>query len=743
MTKSISKSIEIGGRTLVLETGHLASQAETAVTARYGDTMVMVTVCQSKPREDLDYFPLAVDYVERLYAGGRISTSRFIKRERLPSEEAVLTGRLVDRSIRPLFPKDFFNEVQVIITVLSVDSDNDPDILSIIAASAALSISSLPWKGPIGAVRVGFKEDNFFINPVNGEMQFSEMDLVISGTEKEAIMVEAAAQEIDEATLIKGLEFGLKELAPVIKLIKELQEEVGKEKMKILPAVLDENLEKEVRKYIGKNFLPQLENPETSSDESWDGRSLKSLEEAFAEKEISKKEIARIFKEEFRSYVRGEILKGGKRLDGRKSNEVRPLEIEVGVLPRTHGSAVFKRGQTQVLTVATLGSPSLEQLIEGMTGEETKRYMHHYNFPPFSTGEVRRLGPPARREIGHGNLAERALLPVVPSEDKFPYTIRVVSEVLSSSGSTSMGAACGSTLALMDAGVPISSPVSGVAMGLVSEGEKYTILTDIAYSEDANGDMDLKVAGTQKGITAIQMDLKLTGLKYEILAEAIQKAKEGRDFILSKMLEVMPASRSQISPYAPRIVVLHVEPEQIGEVIGPGGKMIRKIIAETQTAIDVDDDGSVTISGMDKDQLEKAVKWIEGLTRELEPGEIFEGEVKRILPFGAFVEVTPGKEGLVHVSQMRAGFVSDPSEIVKIGDKVKVRVAEVDAQGRLNLSMLFGEDIQKAQETRRSQRPSRPREYSRPAFSSRLMPPRRTPERFGGARDRFRRPPGR
>lgn len=709
----------------------MAGQTEAAVTARYGETMVLATVCQSAPREDLDYFPLAVDYVERLYAGGRISSSRFIKRERMPSEEAILTGRLVDRSIRPLFPKNFFNEVQVIITVLSVDSENDPDALSIIAASAALSISSLPWKGPIGAVRVGFMEDNFFINPVNGEMQFSEMDLVISGTDQEAIMIEAAAQEVPEETLIKGLEFGLAEIAPIIKLIKELQAEVGKEKMEVPPATSDKKSEGEAREYIRKNFLPELEKPETSSDEGWGSRCLKALEVEFAEKEISKKELGRIFHEEFRTYVREEILKGGKRLDGREAGQVRPLEIEVGILPRTHGSAVFKRGQTQVLTVVTLGSPSLEQLIEGMMGEETKRYMHHYNFPPFSTGEVRRLGSPARREIGHGNLAERALLPVIPSEDKFPYTIRVVSEVLSSSGSTSMGATCGSTLALMDAGVPVSSPVSGVAMGLVSEGEKYTILTDIAYSEDANGDMDLKVAGTKKGVTAVQMDLKLTGLKHEILAEAINKAKEGREFILSEMLKVIPVPRSQISPHAPRIVILHVETEKIGEIIGPGGKMIRKIIAETQTAVDVDDDGSVTISGMDQAQMDKAVKWIEGLTRELQPGEIFEGEVKRILPFGAFVEVTPGKEGLVHVSQMGTGFISDPSEVVKIGDKVKVRVVEIDSQGRTNLSMLFGEDAQKSRESR----PPRYESQPRPGFRSRLMPERRG---FGGA-SRFRR----
>lgn len=721
---------------MTLETGHLAGQAEAAVTARYGETMILATVCQSAPREDLDYFPLAVDYVERLYAGGRISTSRFIKRERFPSEKAILTGRLVDRSIRPLFPKNFFNEVQVIITVLSVDAENDPDTLSIIAASAALAISSLPWKGPVAAVRVAFKENNFFLNPVNGEMVYSEMDVVVAGTEKEIVMVEAGAKEVDEAVLLKGLEFGLKEMVPIIQLIKDLQIEVGKEKIEPAKIEADERLEKQVKDYILENFLPQLKDPKTSSDETWDAKCLADLEEFFADKEISKKELGQIFAEEFKREVRTRTLKTGKRLDGRKAEEIRPLEIEVGVLPRTHGSAIFRRGQTQILTVATLGSPSLEQLIEGMTGEETKKYMHHYNFPPFSTGEVRRLSAPARREIGHGNLAERALLAVVPLEDKFPYAIRLVSEVLSSSGSTSMASVCGSTLALMDAGVPITSPVAGVAMGLIAEGDSYVILTDIAYFEDANGDMDLKVAGTKKGITAIQMDLKITGLKHAILSEALQKAKEGRNFIFEKMQEVLPAARSQISPYAPKIVVLHVEPEQIGEIIGPGGKIIRKIIAETKAAIDVDDDGTVTISGMESTQLEKAVKWVEGLTKQVQPGEVYEGEVKRILPFGAFVEILPGKEGLVHVSQLGKGFVADPSEVVAIGQKVKVRVVEIDNQGRINLSMLFGEDAQKSPEGRRPPR--------REEFHSNLTPrPQfgRPRDRFGGGlRDRFRRP---
>ncbi|MBI4100582.1 polyribonucleotide nucleotidyltransferase [Candidatus Microgenomates bacterium] len=723
--KEFSKSIKIGGRELTLKTGHLAGHADSAVLARYGDTMVLVTVCQSSPRADLDYFPLSVDYVERLYAGGRISSSRFIKRERMPSEEAILNGRLVDRSIRPLFPKDFFNEVQVVITVLSVDSENDPGVLAIIATSAALAISDIPWNGPIGAVRLGLKENSFFINPVNGELELSEMDLVVSGTSEAIVMVEAKASEVNEDSMTKALKKAKDEIKPVIDLIEDLRKEVGVEKATMVQKEDEEEVISELRKTIQNDYLPQLQDPEVALDETWGDHSLKELEEKFAEKEIEKKVLAKIFFEEFKSYVRQEILKKGHRLDGRKPDEIRELEIEVGVLPRAHGSAIFRRGQTQVLSAVTLGSPTLEQLIEGMEGEERKRYMHHYNFPPFSTGEVRRLGAPGRREIGHGNLAERALVPVIPTEEKFPYAIRVVSEVLSSSGSTSMASVCGSTLSLMDAGVPIKEPVAGIAMGLMTDGEKHVVLTDIAYTEDANGDMDFKVAGTKNGITALQMDIKISGVKNVILVEALEKARQARLFILEKMLNIIPTYRSEVSSYAPKIAVLHIPTEMIGEVIGPGGKIIRKIIAETQAVVDVEDDGKVTISGMKAENIEKAVQWVQGLTREVKPEETFEGEVKRILPFGAFVEILPGKEGLVRVSQMSTSFVSEPSEVVQIGQKVKVRVIEIDDQGRINLSMLFGEDAKKVVRDSRPERKfsSAPGHHRRPG---------------GGFQDRFR-----
>lgn len=684
----IEKKIELAGRTLSLETGRFAPHADSSILARYGDTIVLATVCKSDPREDLDYFPLSVDFVEKLYAGGRISTSRFVKRERLPSEVAILTSRLVDRSIRPLFPKDFFNEVQVIITVLSVDNENDPDVLSIIAASAALSISDIPWKGPIAAVRVGFKDGNLSINPVNGEMANSDLDLVISGTKEEIVMVEAGAKELSEESMLQGLEFGLKEMQSIIELIEGLQKEVGKEKLKIDKKDQDENLVKEIRDYIGDNFLPELEKLEGTVPESWGDDKKKNLEEFFAEKEIAKKELAKIFDEEFKNFVRRKIL-SGKRIDGRSPKEIRPIDIEVGILPRTHGSAFFKRGDTHALTIVTLGSPSLEQLIEGMEGEETKRYMHHYNFPPFSTGEVKRLGSPGRREIGHGALAERALLTVIPDEDKFPYTIRVVSEIMSSAGSTSMASVCGSTLALMDAGVPISSPVSGIAMGLVSDKNDYVILTDIGYTEDANGDMDFKVAGTKNGITAIQMDIKLTGLRMEILGKALKESKEARLKILDKILETIPKSREKISQYAPKVAIFHVEQEKIGEVIGPGGKIIRQIIAQTGASVDINDEGTVTIGGSTQESVDAALKWIDGITRQVKVGEIYDGQVKRLLPFGAFVEILPGKEGLVHVSKMANGYVSKPEDVVTIGQKVTVKVVEIDEMNRINLSMIL------------------------------------------------------
>jgi len=684
--KQFSKSVEIGGKTLTLEVGRFASQANSAVLARLGDTVVLATAVAAKPKEDLDYFPLEVEYIERLYAGGRIKGSRWVKREGRPSDEAILTARLVDRSIRPLFPEGYKNEVQVMITVLSADAENSPDIPAICATSAALAISDVPWNGPVGAVRVGFVPKNgegFFVaNPTNQDLEFSDLDLVISTTDKAIVMLEAGAKEVPEEKFLKAIEFGQKEAQKIIQLILELQKEVGLKKQKYLVEKPSLELIKDVEKEAGEK-IKEIIKEAAAQKESLNF--LAEIKEALAEKYPNEKKniVFTAVDQLLKKTIREQIVKKGIRPDGRKPTEIRPIEIEVGILPRTHGSAMFKRGNTQVLTVTTLGSPSLEQLIESVEGEETKRYIHHYYMPPYSVGEVGKVGWPSRREVGHGALAERALEPVIPPEEKFPYTIRVVSEVMSSNGSTSMASVCGSTLSLMDAGVPIKTPVSGIAMGKVGQ----VILSDIAGLEDFNGDMDFKVAGTAKGITAVQLDVKALDLTLDLIEKTLTQAKEGRVFILEKMLAVLPASRVQISRFAPKIEVLQVPVEKIGEVIGPGGRTIRKIINETGATVDIEDDGTITVSSPDKASVQKAVAWIKGLTKEAKVGDIFWGTVKRIQPFGAFVEILPGKEGLVHVSRMASGYVANPANIVKVGQKVKVRVTEIDEMGRINLSM--------------------------------------------------------
>lgn len=722
--KIISKSIEIGGKKLLLEAGRFAGQANAAIIARYGDTMVLATVVSSSPREDLDYFPLYVEYIERLYAGGRIKGSRWVKREGRPSEEATLTARLIDRSVRPLFPEGYKNEVQVIITVLSVDAENDADIPAICATSAALALSDIPWDGPVGGVRVGFVprngEETFIINPTYQDLEYSEMDLIISGTQDAVIMIEGGAKGIPEKTVLKALQFAQEEAVKVVQLIKALQKEVGQKKQSFKEERLDATLVKKIEKEIGRDLerlVPQLATKKESRE------SLEELKAALVEKyeEEKRTTVLKVVEELIKKTIRTAILEKGKRPDGRKPEEIRPLKIEVGILPRTHGSAMFARGNTQVLTVTTLGSPSLEQLIESMTGEETKRYIHHYYMPPFSVGDTGRLGWPSRREVGHGALAEKALELVIPAEEKFPYTIRVVSEIMSSNGSTSMAAVCGSTLSLMDAGVPIKEPVAGMAMGLVSKNGKTVILSDILGLEDFHGDIDFKVAGTREGITALQMDVKIRHLTPKLLEKIIIQARQGRIYILDEMLKVLPASRKQISKFAPKISILHIPVEKIGEVIGPGGRTIREIIEKTGAAVDIEDDGTVNISGTDKESVDQAIAWIKGLTREIKAGEIFEGTVRRIQPFGAFVEIGPGKEGLVHVSQMSTEYVSDPKKVVSVGQKVKVRVREVDERGRINLSMLFGEDIKPPRKPFRTKprlrsfppRSSRPRRFSR------------------------------
>lgn len=710
---TVQKSVNLNGKTLTLEVGRLAQQANAAVLGRLGDTMVLATVCSSEPREDLDYFPLSVEYIERLYAGGRISSSRFIKREGRPTETAILTGRLIDRSIRPLFPKDFFDETQVIITVLSVDNENDPDVLAITTVSAALAISDIPWTGPLAGVRIGYKDGSYLLNPTAGESIGSSMDLVVSSTKEAIVMVEAGMNEIQEDIVIGALEYAHKESQPILDCISQLQKEVGQKKRTYVVKELEEEVKHEIEKMTQEKtkeivkLAAQKKAPENALSSI-----SKSVFEALpdVDRNIAGQLIDKCFKE----FIRGNIL-AGERPDGRKFEEIRPIEIEVGLLPRTHGSAIFKRGETQALTVATLGSPTLEQIIEGMEGEATKRYMHYYNFPPFSVGETGRIGSPGRREIGHGALAERALIPVIPPEEKFPYTIRVVSEIMSSNGSTSMASVCGSTLSLMDAGVPITAMIAGIAMGLVTNKDGYEILTDIIGMEDHCGDMDFKVAGSSNGITALQMDIKITGTTREILKEALNHARNARLSILKSMELVLKAPRARVSPLAPKIAVIHIDPSSIGELIGPGGKMIRRIISETQCAIDVEDDGKVTISGMDSSVLDKAVEWVEGLTHQAQPGEEYEGEVKRMMSFGAFVEFLPGKEGLVHLSKMSTQFVARPEDVVHIGQKVKVRVTDIDPQGRVNLSML-------SKEEENHSRPARKEERYQGGFQSRLQP---------------------
>ncbi|OGD86440.1 polyribonucleotide nucleotidyltransferase [Candidatus Curtissbacteria bacterium RIFCSPHIGHO2_01_FULL_41_11] len=716
--KVIRKELDLAGKKLVLETGELAGHANGSVLAQYGDTVVLATAVSKEAPPDMGFFPLSVDYEERLYAGGKISTSRFIKREGRPSEEAILTGRMIDRSIRPLFPKDYQAEVQVIVTVLSVDGENDPDVISLIAASAALSISDIPWNGPLSGIRVGKQNSDYFVNPTEEEKKFSDLDLVVASTKDEIVMIEATSNQIDEKTMAGAFEHAVEAGKQVIKLVEDFVKEAGREKQKYEPEKTDPVHEKMVKDFIEGKIIKDLETPGKAQDEAWFGESLDKLKEEFIKEDeategrIDAKVLGNILDDAVTDFMRKHVLTKKIRIDGRKPEEIRPISIKVPVLPRTHGSAIFQRGETQVLSIATLGSPSLEQLIEGMGGEAKRRYMHHYNFPPFSTGEVKRLGSPGRREIGHGALAEKAIVPILPSQDEFPYTVRVVSEVLSSAGSTSQASVCGSTLALMDAGVPIKDPVSGISIGLITDKtdkSKYVLLTDIAYQEDSQGDMDFKVSGTKNGITAIQMDIKLNGVPTNVLAEALERAKAARLSILEMMTNALPASREKVSPYAPTVILVKIDPSKIGEVIGSGGRVINKIIDTTGAAVDIEDDGTVTISAKEPEAAQKAAQWVEGIVKEPLPGEVYEGPVKRIVPFGAFVEILPGKEGLVHISKMAPYHVEKVEDIVKLDQIVKVKVSEVDDMGRLNLSMRFdgGDENDRSPSGDRQSRPQR------------------------------------
>jgi polyribonucleotide nucleotidyltransferase len=690
----IIKKVELSGREFSLEKGWFAQQSTSAVMARHGDTVVLTTVVSAPLRQELDYFPLSVEYQERLYAGGKIKGSRWIKREGKPSDEEILAGRLIDRSIRPLFPKDYKKDVQVTITVLSVDLKNSPEIVAANAVSAALLSSSIPFNGPVAVVRVAHIDGGFVVNPTDEELEKSDLDLIVSCTKDAILMIEAGANQISEEKMIDAIKVAQKEADKMLKLQEDFAKEEVVEKEKFEKIKVDPAVSSKVKKQAEKEISEIIKKLATKEKSYEDLKELKdSVLELFEGDET--KQASYYFEELLKSLVR-KILLSGKRLDGRKTDELRELGAQVSILPRTHGSAIFQRGQTQALTITTLGAPNLELLIESAEGEESKRYIHHYSMPPYSTGETGRIGTPSRREIGHGALAERALLPVIPGNEDFPYTIRVVTEILSSNGSTSMASVCGSTLSLMDAGVPINAPVAGIAMGIVVEDEKnYVVLTDIVGIEDGNGDMDFKVAGTKDGITALQLDVKTLNLTLPMLENAFEQARQARLKILEVMLTALGKPKEDVSEFAPKIKAVRIPVDRIGELIGPGGKNIKGIIAKTGAQIDVDDEGKVSISATDKQSVEDAIQIIEAFAKEVVPDEIYDGEVKRIQQFGAFIEILPGKEGLVHVSDMSQDFVKDPSDILKINQKVKVRVKEIDELGRINLSMILDKSLER------------------------------------------------
>ena len=682
----------IGGKLLELEIGKVCEMANGQVMVRYGDTVVNVTAVASKePRPDIDFFPLSCDYEEKMYAAGKIPGG-FIKREGRPSEKAVLNSRLMDRPLRPLFPKGFFNDVQVIATVLCVDNDAPSEIAAMIGSSVALAISDIPWDGPTGSVLIGMVDGQFVVNPSLQQREESCMHLVVSGTKEAIMMVEAGANEVPEETILDAIMFAHEEIKKIVEFIEEIVKEVGKPKMEIELYKVPEDIEQAVREYAEEKMRAAIQTfdkmERLDNMDAVEAETKEHFEEIYPD---NGKDIDNVLYAITKEQVRSLILDDGIRPDNRKTTEIRPIWCETGLLPRTHGSGLFKRGQTQVLSVATLGAMGDAQVIDGITEQTEKRYMHHYNFPPYSVGEARPLRSPGRREIGHGALAERALIPVLPSVDDFPYAIRVVSEVLSSNGSTSQGSVCGSCLALMDAGVPIKAPVAGIAMGLIERVEedgtsKMAILSDIQGMEDFLGDMDFKVAGTEKGVTAIQMDIKVHGLSKQVLQDALKQARDGRMHIMREMLDELPEPRKELSPYAPRIISMQIDPDHIRTVIGPGGKTINKIIADTGVKIDIDDTGLVYIAAPDMESAERGVQEIELLIKEPEPGEIYEGKVTRVMPFGAFIEILPGKEGLLHISKMAKHRVEKVEDVMNVGDTVTVKVTEIDSQNRINLS---------------------------------------------------------
>lgn len=696
MKKFVERSMMIGDNKLTLQIGKFAPKADVSVFGILGDTCVLTTVV-SGGKTDLGYFPLSVEYVEKLYAGGKIKGSRWVKREGRPTDDAILKGRLIDRSIRPLFPKAYKNEVQVVCTPLSIDGENSADILAAITASTALHLSGIPWNGPISTVRMGYvthqqdaehSSDSIIVNPEEDVQEISKLDLVVSSTRKKVMMIETQAEELPEHVIQEAITKAVEVNNAIIDLMEELRKEVGLPKQE----VPEEDTMHAVKDILKKDYVKEMEAlTEKNANDDDDYREVMSKlvdEIAEAHEDYDKKAIAAAVEEGIFERVRELIFNKGKRVDGRALDEIRELTVETGILPRTHGSALFQRGLTQVMSVATLGSTSLEQMIETPEGEESKRYIHHYFSPPYSYGEPGRFFGPGRREIGHGALAEKALEPVLPSREEFPYAIRVVSEVMSSNGSTSMASTCGSSLALMDAGVPIKTAVAGISIGLMYKtDDDYVLLTDIAGIEDFAGYMDFKVAGTAKGVTAIQLDVKNDGLTDKMIAETFERARTARTFLLEKMNAVINTPRIEVSKYAPKVVMLTPPEDKIGEIIGPGGKNIKRIIAMTNTSIDIGDDGKVSISGVDRVAVEKAVEAVKSIYREVHIGEEFEGEIKRILPIGAMVEYLPGKEGLVHVSKLSNTFVRDPHDVVSIGQSVRVKVIQIDDRGRINLAM--------------------------------------------------------
>lgn len=678
--------MDLAGRTLTIETGELAKQAGGAALVRYGDTVVLVTATASKEAKDIDFFPLTVDYEEKMYAVGRIPGG-FVKREGRPPETAILHSRLIDRPIRPLFDKGCRNEVHVCATVLSVDQDNAPEICGMIGASAALALSDIPWAGPIAGVRIGRVNGSFVINPTVAQLEATDLNVVVAGTKDAILMVEGGAQEVAEDVLLDAIMTAHEEIKRIVSFQEEMVAVAGKEKRVLPTHTLDEDVLAAVKEYAHDALdkavrCADKQQRDAQQDEVYADTRV-HFEEIYPD---NMDDVNMALEKMTKEIVRHMIIVEKIRPDGRQLDEVRPISVRVGVLPRTHGSGLFTRGQTQVLNICTLAPLSEKQTIDGIGIETEKRYIHHYNFPSYSVGEARSSRGPGRREIGHGALAERALLAVLPSEEEFPYAMRLVSEVLESNGSSSMASVCGSTLSLMDAGVPIKAPVAGIAMGLVTQGEHYTILTDIQGMEDALGDMDFKVAGTAKGVTAIQMDIKISGLSREILKEALEQAHKGRMHIMGKMLAVIDAPRDNMSPWAPRIITMNIDPDKIRDVIGQGGKVIRGIIEETGAKIDIEDDGTIFIAAVEEAAANKAIEIITNLTKEVEVGEVYLGKVTRLMNFGAFVEVLPGKEGLVHISKLAKERVENVEDVVNVGDEIMVKVIEIDKQGRINLS---------------------------------------------------------